>query len=115
MRTQGTAFRKRYFGHPDCCGAGAGGYCGYDVATLDGITPGAIDNSYCTVLAASNSYTIASAAAFMQGLYSPRSPSASSCPEAGQFNGSRADSSLARHRYPNITTVQLGSDRESVL
>ncbi|GAB1313090.1 hypothetical protein MFIFM68171_03300 [Madurella fahalii] len=115
MYSQGAAFRGRYlrpaYRHSRDAASGCHGS-----APIDGIEPDAIDNSHLTVLSLSHNHTVASAIVFMQGLYSPSAQAISDCPEADwPVSGSWAESPPDGYQYPNITTVQLGHDPESIM
>lgn len=112
MYTQGAAFRKRYLSpiYHRSRDAASGCY------PIDGIDPNANDGSHLTLLSLSHNYTVASAMAFMQGLYSPSAQAMSGYPEAGRpVNGSGMGYPPNGYRYLNITTVQLGQDPESIM
>lgn len=105
MYTQGTAFRSRYVldGTSNASAAAA--------LPIYALEPNALDTTQISVLSTDDSYVVAGALAFMQGLYPPQTD------EFAYDNGGRSAAVLANgalvnfpldgYQYPLITTASL--------
>ncbi|KAH8899727.1 phosphoglycerate mutase-like protein [Thozetella sp. PMI_491] len=109
MYNQGAAFRSRYLDKrtsTNDSGAPIG------QAYIDRLEVNAIDNEQLTIYSSTDTYTSASAMAFMQGLYPPSTSSFTSgtggVDAARLANGTVIDFPLNGYQYPNIrvTSVQ---------
>jgi hypothetical protein len=107
MFEQGSVFRARYIGAnttstPD-------EHVITTSAPILGLQRNAIDNSQLTILSTTDSYTAASAAAFLQGLYPPINqsfaPNAGGLESAVLADGTMVNFPLGGYQYPAIETA----------
>ena len=97
MYSAGTAFRNRYISNSN--GSNTLG------TAILGISPDVLDNQDISIITTDDQFTIASATAFMQGLYPPLDLSTS-----GSFttdlsilaNGSNVQAPLSNYQYPQL-------------
>lgn len=100
LYSAGSAFRRRYIAPPsDGFGANSG---------IEGISKYAIDNTQVYVMSTIEEFVVASAQAFMQGLYPPLSASSNNTVLNSMSvlaNGSNIDFPLGGYQYPQIYTA----------
>lgn len=95
----GEAVRSRYISSP-----GNGSQAAE--APINGISMNKIENTQLDILSTSDEYVSASALAFMQGLYPPRSTSNAVVDEESLMgSGSLLQFPLSGYQYPNLATL----------
>ena len=97
MHSAGNKFRDRYLGIPE-----------NGNTVIQGISPIQLDNDQVSVISLRDQFVVASAQAFMQGLYPPLRASSNNTFINGQSqlaNGSNVVSPLDGYQYPQIETV----------
>ncbi|RDL37311.1 Uncharacterized protein BP5553_04744 [Venustampulla echinocandica] len=95
----GQAVRSRYIS-PPTNGSQA------DAKPINGISMNGIENSQMDILSTSDEYVSASALAFMQGLYPPRSTATAVVDEESMMgSGSLLQFPLSGYQYPNVRTL----------
>jgi hypothetical protein len=78
-----------------------------DFKGMQGISQNAIDNSQLDILSMSDEYVVASAQAFMQGLYPPKTSTFLDMEDAVLANHTLVDFPLNGYQYPRVQTLSV--------
>lgn len=104
LYAQGQMLRARYLGNETL--EGAGGTIVTEACPLNGLAPRALDNTQLSVYSTTADYDVASALAFMQGLYPPAADvfadEAGGLDAATLANGSVVNYPLNGYQYPTV-------------